>query len=358
MGQGVHSGDDTGFTLLETVIALTVLAVGIVGVVSVFASSFKLTVDNTARSRGTAAASEFVESIRAKPYASVMPDSTTTTTVVTKGGITYRLAGGVTAPAATPDMKQVTVTVSWTDGSGTHQMAQQSYLYPTPASTTTSISGGSAPAAPTSLIATVPTGAQGTTAVDLTWTPPSDPTGITGWVIARSGDNWLTSQIVATTNTPTSYAFRATQLSAGTTYQFRVASASASGLLSAWAPAATATTSAGAAGAPCNVQSATFSPAPVARSLPEPSPLTTAPWLTVETTGSCAGLHAIYHPSPTDTRTVFLVNTTGGTWQAQLLEAPAASWSLGDHEVQVLDQLENPVATAWLRVCEAGSSSC
>lgn len=356
-------GEDQGFTLLETVVALTVLAVGIVGVVSVFGSSMTLTVHTSQRTRATSLATQFIESFRSKPYSSVTADPTgsTTTTSTVVAGTSYTISGGVTPGTFGTDtsaFKRVTVQVAWTDGAAVHTVQQASDLYPTLATTSTTATGGIAPAAPTALIATVPTGAQGTTGIDLTWTPPAVRTNITGWRIGRSIDGWATHDVVVVTNTPNAFGFHVTQLSAGTTYAFRVASSSASGLLSAWSPIASATTTAAAAGTPCQVTAVRFSPSPVKRSQTRPSALVTAPWVAVDTIGTCVGLHAIYHPTPTTTSTIALVNAAGGVWRAQLLEAPPASWSLGDHDVDVFDQLENKLATGVLRVCEWGSTSC
>jgi hypothetical protein len=48
----------------------------------------------------------------------------------------------------------------------------------------------------------------------------------------------------------------------------------------------------------------------------------------------------------------------GGVWTTTLPEVAGTNWSVGVHEIAVLDQLETRQATAYLTVCDHGAASC
>jgi type IV pilus assembly protein PilV len=62
-------GRHEGFTIVELVVALTVIAVGVFGAMQVFLGSLKTTPFAESRTRATALAGREVERMRAAPYA-------------------------------------------------------------------------------------------------------------------------------------------------------------------------------------------------------------------------------------------------------------------------------------------------
>ena len=91
---GGQGDGDAGFTLLELVAALTILAVGIVGVIGVTNSSMNVAITTSARSKATALATKKIEDFRATPYdileVKAYPDETPKV-----GGRTYRVQSWV-----------------------------------------------------------------------------------------------------------------------------------------------------------------------------------------------------------------------------------------------------------------------
>jgi prepilin-type N-terminal cleavage/methylation domain-containing protein len=140
---------DEGFTLVELVVALTILAVGIVGVIGVTNSGFKVAGTASAKSKMVAAATREIEALRAIPYGELaadrngdgLPDCGTVTTSpswscyseATKktGGISYKvqrtIKDYVRPTTSDPDDKHkvAVVAVLWTDQSGPHEVHQR-----------------------------------------------------------------------------------------------------------------------------------------------------------------------------------------------------------------------------------------
>src|SRR5438067_13335884 len=71
--------EDAGFTLIELVAALTVLAIGIVSLVGVVNSAFGVTTRTNKRTAAMNLATLAIEDFRAVPYVNVTPSSTATT---------------------------------------------------------------------------------------------------------------------------------------------------------------------------------------------------------------------------------------------------------------------------------------
>lgn len=139
-------------------------------------------------------------------------------------------------------------------------------LYSTTAAgpcTTTAVA--TAPAPPTALAATVPSGAAGQDEVDLTWkAPTSSPTPVAQYAVAYSEDPTFASSVPAgtTATVPTgSSPFQVTGLSPGTVYYFEVWSVSSGGVRSTPAGPVSATTTAGTTTA-CSVSSLAVDPQP------------------------------------------------------------------------------------------------
>jgi prepilin-type N-terminal cleavage/methylation domain-containing protein len=204
--------DERGFTLLEMMVAVLIMAVAFTPLAAVFWNGFQTADASAHRTSGFTIATREIEKLRAVPY-SVLgfysdqspPTWSTDTTVLlgscssacgitplvvptstdTAGGLTYTItryiywdsAAAVSPPAAaapavttdTQAYKGATVVVSWTDRVGVHTVEQDSIIYPggqgpytgpgTSSSTTSTTAAVAAPATPSqapSLEATQP----------------------------------------------------------------------------------------------------------------------------------------------------------------------------------------------------------
>ncbi len=232
--QHAHGSDERGFTMVEMVVSLTILAIGIVGVIGVMNSSFGVSVRTNQRSRAVALATREVESVRAVTWSQLPASSTATTRQEEVGGTTFTVEKAVTWQSRSGNaqaVKRATVAVRWTDADGrVRDVSQTTDVYPGglgPAATTpttASCSNSAAPSAPGGLLASLPPlAATADIGVDLVWTPPIASTvPVATWRIEMSNNNFGTAQVVTTTQPVSSVTTRVEGLSAGTAYQFRV----------------------------------------------------------------------------------------------------------------------------------------
>ena len=350
--------------MVELVVALTVLAVGVVGVVGVMNSSFGVAVGNNKRSKAVALATRELESLRSTPWAQLTDDTNATPDPVPVGGTTYQVSRVVTTEG--DGQKQATVVVSWDDGGGrVTDVHQSTKIYPggliagATATTLPTVTG--VLAAPTALLATIPTSVDGGTTVDLVWTNPipANPTGsmlVVEWRVNGTSGSWqrLNEEIASTVNS-----VRVPGLSAGTTYQFRMAATAADGTLSAWSPVTTVATAA-ASSTTCTYGSAAVTPARVRRHPTAPHRLVQPVTVSINTSGTCVGLHVVYQPSDRAVPRSWALAPSGstGVWTATLPEVIGVEWGVGVRPITFHDQLETKHATAYLTVCDHGASSC
>lgn len=387
---------DAGFTLIELAVSLTVLAIGIGAVVNVFHSAFTVAGSGNNRSRAVALATREAEAMRAVPYERlgfaadqegfVDAFEGLTTVVVSDplvapvesgvevGGISYSFVRHVVwADAASVDgytdaYKRATALVSWTDEAGLHEVRQDAFVYPAglgayvgpqggAASTTTTVAAVVAPSAPTSLTASVPAGADGSSSIDLAWTAPSiSVTPIDTWLVQYSTDSFLTSHVLTDTQPSNSTTFRASGLSSSTTYSFRVAAQSANGLVSTWSFTAVATTTA-VVSQQCSLGTATVSPSAVKRMHGVSTVLSGNVSASVNTTGICSGLRLRYAPVTGGSVTTFLTAGSSGVWTGTL-NGLTTSWDTGTHEIQVLDGVGTMLGTLTVTVCVHNAKTC
>ncbi|MDX9788258.1 MAG: prepilin-type N-terminal cleavage/methylation domain-containing protein [Desulfobacterales bacterium] len=118
-------GNAGGFTLIETMIAIFILAVGILGLLSINLSTTKI---NFAARRMTTAAVENAdrqEKLLALAYndAVLMP-GTTTTLVNGNYTVTWNVSA---AGAPIPNVKTVTITTTWTENGENRSVAHVYY---------------------------------------------------------------------------------------------------------------------------------------------------------------------------------------------------------------------------------------
>lgn len=356
---------DSGFSLVEVLVASSVLAVGILSAVQVMHSSFGVASGTSDRARAVAVAVDHLETARSTPFEQLAvqndPTAPPTETHQTVGGAAYTVKRAVTWKSNGSDgeaYKQVSVWVEWEDDAGAHEVHQQSYVYPAGSETTATtlaVAGGT-PAAPTALLATLPTGVEG--GVDLSWTPPAIGTPKpVRWVVQKSTDRFV-SRIwdVTRTEPPESTSIRVPGLAAGTTYDFRVAAVGADGSMSAWSPIATVTTAASLVLDPCRYRSVSVTPAALPRAVRGvASRLVSTPSVTVETSGTCNGLSITYRTPYDGTVTVPLVRN-GNIWSGDVQNTLTARWDVGETTIDLYDSTTLKQGSLTLTVCEQGST--
>jgi prepilin-type N-terminal cleavage/methylation domain-containing protein len=384
--------DDGGFTLLELMVSLTVLAVGIGAVVHVFASAFTVTNAGTNRTRAVALASREIEAMRAVPYARLgfsadqpgyQPtwESKPTVFVATplvqptgpdavSGGMTFTIHRAVTwadAASATTQFplayKRVAVLVGWTDSGGPHEVRQDAYVYPGGlgpyagpgggATTTTTTPTGASPPPPLTLAAVTPDPAT----VNLAWTPSlATVPAVATWTVEYSTDGFLTSHLLTDTQPATATTYTATGLSPSTTYSFRVSGETAAGTPSTWSPVASATTPA-ATVAQCQLGTDTITPAAIRRANNGGLALAGNAVVSVNVSGPCTGLHLTFAPTSSTTTTVWLVQGSGGMWTGTVVGVGTA-WDTGVHPIAVVDGAGTTLGTLALTVCTSNARAC
>lgn len=279
--------DEAGFTLIEVVVALALLAVVMAGMAPLFIGAIDAAAVANHRSTANGLAVQATESLRAVPYdqlgfasESQVPGSCTGTPVTNVssdgivptaegsrkiGPITYTLTSCVawvdaSVSGDTGAYKQTTVTVSWQDGGSSRSITQVSDVYPGgegpyttaqdnygPATTTTTTSP-TAPTSPTATTATDESTAPASTdTIDVSWTAPAgSPVAVDHYVVEydTSGSTGFSSGKFASSPALQHTTWSAGSLAPGTIYYFQVVAVSASGVYSTPSPVASATTAA------------------------------------------------------------------------------------------------------------------
>lgn len=105
---GRHRGQ-RGFTLLETLVALLIFSVGLLGVVALQARTIQLSVDGEDRNRAALLADEVVATMWARGTTSLSTAETTAWSTRVQGALP-----GATATVSAPDADGVvTVSITW-----------------------------------------------------------------------------------------------------------------------------------------------------------------------------------------------------------------------------------------------------
>ncbi|MDQ1402594.1 MAG: hypothetical protein QOG03_910 [Actinomycetota bacterium] len=351
--------EERGFTIVEIVVAMTVMAVGVFGTMNVFLSTLRTTSMGEARTRASALASQEVEAMRSAPYAQVgfatsqtgyratfeskstvvvsNPVFAPTTTPYTFDGQVFTITRDIVwAPfgTVTQAYKRVTAQIVWVDKIGTHSVRQDGGVYPGglgPAGTTTTTVATTTTTAPVTpgtagTVTAVKNPTNPTHQIDVSWTGGS-PTP-TYWEVqysSNSGTTW----VQATANQPgASFSYALSGLSSGTTYTVRVR-----GLLgratSNWIQASAATD---APPPTCAVTSGSVSPSTVQKK--SNGQLNTNLVVTVNTTGPCTGLKVRY---PTDASPpTYTLAQSGATFTDTFDKNDTKTWSTGAKIIQIL----------------------
>lgn len=356
------TGDERGFTLIELVVSMTILSIGIVGVIGVMNSAMGVGVQTNQRSRAVNLATREIESLRAVPYKTLLPTVSTESRTEVVGGTTYTIEKAVTWGSASGNstaVKNATVAVRWSAGGQTKEVSQSTTVYPgglgpvAPASTSSCGSGGT-PSGPLALAAGAP-GILTENAVDVSWTPPlSSNPAIVAWKIEMSTNSFVTTQTLTSSHPVSSTTYRVEGLSADTTYQFRVAGVSACGVVSAWSPIATVKTLVTAV-VECTLGTPNVTPSAVERSNNGNGSLATSPVVTVNTSGVCVGLYVKYQAVAGVTLTKLLTNSNG-VWSGTL--SSSLSWDIGVHTLDLFDGGNVKRGSLLLTVCAKNASTC
>lgn len=355
-----RTADESGFTLVELIVSLTILAIGVVGVIGMMNSSFGVAVRTNERSRAVALATREVEAVRAVPYDTLIPTGLTETRTEKVNGTTYTIEKALTwgtRGTNTYAVKDLTVNVAWSSSNTVHDLSQVTTIYPgglgptaEPASDPCGSSG--TPSGPIALVAGSP-GLLSENAVDLAWTPPSSTTtAIATWRIDMTTGG--TTQTITTTHPVSSLVYRVEGLSANTSYTFKVAGISACGTLSAWSPLSTVTTLASTI-TTCGLGTPSVTPSSVRRANNGNSAgLALTPYVAVNTVGSCSGMYIKYEATAGVTRTQLMsgiavktvgINATG-------------PWDIGVHTIDIYDGTHTRRGSLLLTVCAHNASSC
>lgn len=377
---------DDGFTLVELVVALTVLAVGIVGVIGVTNSSFTVAGGASARSKAVALATREVEAVRAVPYGELGADrdgdlkpdcGTVTTTPVwscyreypdTAGGRSFQIERTIKDldGAGADKHKEVIVAVSWTDQAGSHEVHQASFLYPGGiglANTgTTTVASDCTPSAPTSLDVSQVTDLvnglltlQFQTALDLRWTV--SPAGCTpsGYMIKYR--KLGTDTFHEVTRLATAREFRVPGLTAGTSFEFQVFAIGPSGRIGAGSPLSVGVTGSASLNG-CMIGTITITPSAVAKKANNVnSSLDVAPVVRMPVNGACTNYDVVYYKALAGPSVTQQMDPASDAY-IETLDS-AGPWDVGSRFVDIVERTSREkVGSVLFTVCEHQVSTC
>jgi prepilin-type N-terminal cleavage/methylation domain-containing protein len=410
--EGRPSAED-GFTIVEVVIAIAVLAMVSAPLAGAFWAAIRTAGVAIHRTDGSAISSREIESMRAVPYAQVgfyqdqpnyvstyetfntvtlgatapvsgalVPQIQPQTTGIVQGAITFKVNRYVVwvdakdaSSTYTQAYKRLTVITSWKDQAGSFKARQDSLLYPggqgqyqgagattVPTTTTTAVLN---PSAPVLNAVTGLADPAGETQIPLTWSQPGGGAAVTSYTIQYSTSSSFPVGFSAISNLPPSTPSQTVPgLSANTTYYFKViayagANLAASNVVSfATLPAPVVACNFG----PLNVTGAT-SLSTTGTFLQGNGKMSEDLSLAWTTTGSCPHTYTVKATDPSnaaDPGSPYSFVVSSGSYSASVNSSGSKSWGIGLHTFTVWDSSNNS-ATAVVKtfkVCANGSASC
>jgi len=360
-----------GFTLIELVVALTILAIAIFGISSVFYASIRTGDADVRRTAAVGLAGQAVGDLRgvSSVHRGLTPGDSSpacspgapivfapaaafpTHTSNLLGGMTYSIDRCVSlAPASNGDADAqvlLSALVSWTDQTGTHTVRQDTLA---PKGDPSNPAGGACDGevdGPSSLSVRLPT----PNSAELTWAPPERGGAIDHWTVAYSVDG-MTTNVFATDVPASQPAMTLTGLAPATAYTFSVG-ALAAGCASA--PTQVTVTTGGALAAGCAVGLLSSTPSAVARN--GDGTLGQPVVVAANALGSCAGLQLRFSPSTAPAQALGFLNAGGSVWQVTI-PATSDAWDLGIHQLSVLSASGQDVGDLSLCIENTGQTSC
>jgi type IV pilus assembly protein PilV len=348
---------ERGLTLVELLVALTVLAVGVSALAGTFLATMRTAGSTSNRVRAVAIAVREMEALRALGFdrLRLAPDGVVPPgpDAVEEGGQTFRVSRTVTDDESAPaTQRRVTVTVEWDDEAGPHRVTQATLVARLSGTATTTTTASTGPGA-VGLSAAVNPGAPDRE-IDLAWA--LNGTAPAYWEIEHALSSSFFPTYVDTVTQPGSLTtYRKTGLSSGTTYWFRVRPAGGSG--ASWAAPASATTAADSSPG-CAVRSVGVKPGSVRRQAGN----TLSEDIAVEVNASeaCTAFSIRFRPMTNQQPVVVDLSrpTTGSSWTTTIA-GRAHQWDAGDHDVEVLAaDRTTVVATMSVDVCRQQARSC
>jgi prepilin-type N-terminal cleavage/methylation domain-containing protein len=125
-----HRRRSAGFTLFETLVALTILAFALAGLSMLMIGNIKTGLEARRLTAAGALAQQKLEDLRAVGYDAATSSSSNETLSESGGstGVTPFTRSWTVATGTVSGTKNVTVTVAWTDQLGSHQVQLKSIM--------------------------------------------------------------------------------------------------------------------------------------------------------------------------------------------------------------------------------------
>jgi prepilin-type N-terminal cleavage/methylation domain-containing protein len=423
---------EAGFTIVELVVALAILAMVMAPLCGVFWSAMRTAGVASHRTDGSSIASREIEGMRAIPYAQVgfyadqtgytatyeghttvslgstSPSSGTLTpklqpqrpdpnaaagyapdphpenaSPIVQGGVSYSIQRYIVwidahdpGSTYTQAYKRLTVLVTWTDQAGSHDVRQDSILYPggqgkfngamggTTSSTSTTVVLN--PSAPVLNPITGLADPAGQTQIPLSWSQPAGGAVVTSYTIVYSTSPTFpsASNSLVTGLAPSIKNYTVTSLTADTTYYFEVIaygganSATSNSQSFATLPVASATCHLGA----LSVSGATTL-STTGTILETNGKVGENLVLSMTTTGNCQhsySVKAVDSASAADPGSPYALTANAGTFTATVPSYGSKSWAIGVHTFTVWDDTNNSATTVvkTFKICARGSATC